>query len=98
MHLQEILGMVEEKPTSTHMFEERKSQVQKTIQKNRTCVMQITPSSPRRPMPKLDVLRRRNVVGEFIRGWGELERVVHVVRKGKVQLEEAGGRQRGRTR
>jgi len=43
-------------------------------------------------MPKLDVLQeeKRGWV-EFIRGWAELERVVHVVRKGGrvARLEEA---------
>jgi hypothetical protein len=70
-----------EEAAGTRIFEERKSQVQKTIQKKQTCVVQTTSLLAEETVPKLDALReeKRGWV-EFVRGWVELERVVRVLR------------------
>ena len=81
-----------EEAAGTCIFKERKSQVQKTIQKKQTCIMQTTSLLAEETVPKLDLLWEEKCGWvEFVRGWAELKRVGRMLRAwGREQGEGQG--------
>jgi hypothetical protein len=89
------LDSLVEEATGTRIFKECKSQVQKTIQKKQTCIVQTTSLLAKETIPKLNALWEEKCGWvEFVQGCAELERVGHVLRAwGWEQGEGQGARE-----